>query len=318
MTHSFGNIAKPTGTPPRHSKREVGTWFRAMCQPFHSRTAGGSGGAAKRLVLMASLLFLLTACSDSKRDAIGRVEAVIETSVGDITVRLYDDTPLHRDNFIRLAKAGVYDGVLFNRIVKDMCIQAGDPSLRERNAAPMPDIDYDYTIPAEIVYPHHFHKQGALAMAHEPDSVNPEHASSSTQWYIVTGQKQTSAQLAELQALVYQGKVEARFKALQRQHADELTRLTATDHAAQQALLSALEKQAEEELAKNPPPPFTDVQKQTYASKGGAPHLDADYTVFGEVVDGMPIALRIGRTPTDGAEHPLKQVVVKRVRISRE
>lgn len=261
------------------------------------------------------VLILLTACSDSKRDALGKTEVVIETSVGDITVRLYDDTPLHRDNFVRLAKAGVYDGVLFNRIVKDMCIQAGDPSLRSSDAAPMPEMDYDYTVPAEIIYPKYFHKQGALAMAHEPDSVNPEHASSSTQWYIVTGEKQTSAQLAELQALIYQAKVDARFAALQKQYADELEHLKATDHAAQQALFSKLEKQAEEELAKNPPAPFNATQKQVYATKGGAPHLDGDYTVFGEVVDGMPVALRIGRTPTDGAEHPLKQVVVKRVRV---
>lgn len=256
---------------------------------------------------------LLSACSDSKRDAIGSIEAVIETSMGDITVRLYDDTPLHRDNFVRMARAGVYDGVVFNRIVKDMCIQAGDPSLRTRDAAPMPQLDYDYTVPAEIIYPKYFHKQGALAMAHEPDSVNPEHASSSTQWYIVTGEKQTSAQLAELQALIYQGKVEARFAALQKQHAAELARLKQTDHAAQQALLSRLERQAEDELAKNPPKPFNAVQKQVYASKGGAPHLDADYTVFGEVVDGLPVALRIGRVATDAAEHPRKEVVVKRV-----
>lgn len=263
--------------------------------------------------LLSFLLVLLLSCGDSKRDAIGSVEAVIETSMGDITVRLYDDTPLHRDNFVRLAKAGVYDGVVFNRIVKDMCIQAGDPSLRAREAAPMPAMDYDYTIPAEIIYPRHFHKQGALAMAHEPDSVNPEHASSSTQWYIVTGEKQTSTQLAELQALLYQAKVEARFTALQKEHEDELARLATTDHAAQQALFSKLEKQAEDELAKNPPAPFNAVQKQVYATKGGAPHLDGDYTVFGEVVDGLPVALRIGRTPTDAAEHPHKEIVVKRI-----
>lgn len=260
-----------------------------------------------------AVVLVTTACSDSKRDAIGNTEVVIETSVGDITVRLYDDTPQHRDNFVRLAKAGVYDGVVFNRIVKDMCIQAGDPSLRSRDAAPMPQMDYDYTIPAEIIYPKHFHKQGALAMAHEPDSVNPEHASSSTQWYIVTGEKQTSAQLAELQALLYQAKVDARFAALQKQHVDELTQLGITDHAAQQALFSRLEKQAEEELTKNPPAPFNATQKQVYATKGGAPHLDGDYTVFGEVVDGMPVALRIGRTPTDAAEHPKKEIIVKRV-----
>ncbi len=262
-------------------------------------------------------IMALTACHDRKRDAIGQTEVLIETSEGDITVRLYDDTPQHRDNFIRNVQAGIYDGILFNRIVPDMVIQAGDTSLKvvtNKGAQRVAKKD-TATIPAEIVYPRHFHKQGALAAAREPDSINPHRASSALQWYIVTGSKQTSSQLAELQALLYEGKVAARFELLQRQHAEELERLKATDHAAHQDLLNALQVEAEEAIVKNPPLPFNDIQKQTYARVGGAPHLDGEYTVFGEVVDGMPIALKIGRTPVDAKEHPRRPVSIKRITI---
>ena len=262
------------------------------------------------------LITAVVACGDAKRDAIGQTQVRIETSEGDIVVRLYDDTPLHRDNFVRHVKAGVYDGILFNRIVPDMVIQAGDTSLHVGVQPQNRTADSGQpaaTIPAEIVYPRHFHKQGALAAAREPDSINPQRASSALQWYIVTGKKQTSAQLAELQALLYEAKVAARFERLQGEHAAELAALKATDRQAHQELLSNLQIEAEEALAKNPPAPFTEVQKQTYARVGGAPHLDGDYTVFGEVVEGMPIALRIGRTPVDAKEHPRRPVHIKRI-----
>ena len=136
-----------------------------------------------------ALILVLTACHDSRRDAIGQTEVLIETTEGDIVVRLYDDTPIHRDNFIRNVQAGVYDGILFNRIVPDMVIQTGDTTLRlgnvegkqgsekgskeDRKKAGKHTQDAESKdapglLPAEIVYPRHFHKQGALAAAREP------------------------------------------------------------------------------------------------------------------------------------------------------
>lgn len=281
-----------------------------------------------------ALILVLTACHDSRRDAIGQTEVLIETTEGDIVVRLYDDTPIHRDNFIRNVQAGIYDGILFNRIVPDMVIQTGDTTLRLGNVEgkqgsekgskedrkkvgkhtqDAESKDAPGLLPAEIVYPRHFHKQGALAAAREPDSINPGRKSSALQWYIVTGKKYTSGELAELQATLYDAKVAARFELLQRQHAEELALLKATNHDAHQQLLNELQVQAEEELAATPPPPFNDAQKQAYSRNGGAPHLDNEYTVFGEVVDGLPIALRIGRTPVDARERPRRAVGIKRV-----
>ena len=290
---------------------------------------------------------LLGCAGDSKRDAIGKTEVLIETSEGDIVVRLYDDTPIHRDNFIHNVEAGLYDGLLFNRIVPEMVIQAGDTALKAQplrgetgavsnssrvmasgqdSLSSRGDLEGSSAgpessgslLPPEIIYPRHFHKQGALAAAREPDSINPGRLSSPLQWYIVTGKKQTSAELSELQALLYEAKVAARFEQLQRSHADELARLLATNRAAQQQLLNDLQVEAEQAVAANPPAPFTEVQRQTYARIGGAPHLDGEYTVFGEVVEGMPIALRIGRTPVDARERPRKAVSIKRITITKQ
>ena len=271
------------------------------------------------------LLCMLVGCGESKRDAIGTTEVRIETTEGDIVVRLYDDTPLHRDNFIANVRAGRYDGILFNRIVPEMVIQAGDTSLllgevtsRSGTAAggagaAVASSSVVDGVPAEIVYPRHFHKQGALAAAREADSINPSRLSSPLQWYIVTGKKYSGAELRELQGLLYEGRVSALFESLQRRHSAELDSLRAADRAAWQRLLNDLQVDAENSVAANPPLPFTDAQKQVYAKVGGAPHLDGGYTVFGEVVEGMPIALRIGRTPVDAHERPRRPVGIKRI-----
>lgn len=217
---------------------------------------------------------LIPACSGSKRDAIGRTEVVIETSRGNITLRLYDDTPLHRDNFIRLVRQGVYDGLLWNRIVPEGTIQTGDLTLKARGQKLTADTSqYHYTIEPEIIYPRHFHKAGALAMAREADDVNPGRRSSPTQFYIVSGKVYDRGSLAELNQFMRDS---------------DTTRVR---------------------------PALTEQQKQAYTTRGGCPHLDGDYTVFGEVVDGLPVVQYINRLRTDEHERPIKEVVIKRIRI---
>lgn len=224
------------------------------------------------LLVAAGLAF--SGCGNNKNNKIGNTEVIIETSMGKITLRLYDDTPQHRDNFIKLTKEGAYDGIIWHRIVNDGIIQSGDPGLKAKGEALKVDTTkYQYTIPAEIHYPRHFHKAGALAAAREPDSVNHDKRSSSTQFYIVSGKVFTPGSLAELHQLM--------------NDADTLRDI----------------------------PPFTEYQKKIYLTKGGSPHLDGEYTVFGEVVDGMRVVQAIDRIKTDAKEHPLKQVVIKKVTI---
>lgn len=224
-----------------------------------------------RMICGIVMMLLMSGCSD-KNDRIGKTEVVIETDRGKITLRLFDDTPVHRDNFIRLAKAGAYDGIIWHRVVKDMLIQSGDPRLKAGGEALTVDTSQmNYTLPAEIHYPRHYHRAGALAAARESNDVNPEKRSSGTQFYIVGGTVYTPGKLAEVHQLM--------------QDADTLHKI----------------------------PAFTEAQKKTYTTKGGAAHLDGEYTVFGQVVDGLEVVKYLTRTPTDEKEHPLKEIRIKRV-----
>lgn len=236
-----------------------------------------------------------------------------ETSMGDIRVKLYNDTPQHRDNFIKLVQDGVYNQVLFHRVIRNFMIQTGDPKMKPAHAAPTVDVEkYHYTIPAEIVCPDHFHKKGALAAARTGDEVNPEKASSATQFYIVTGQVYDETQLNKLQQAIHQNKVESCLEKLSRNHMKELFMLRrAGDKDKLQALIDDLTQQAEEMVAQNTPTTFNDEQKAAYAEAGGAPHLDGDYTVFGEVIEGIQVAEAIEKVKTR-KDRPVEDVFIKR------
>ena len=132
----------------------------------------------------------------------------IETSKGNITVKLYDETPLHRDNFVKLAHEGFYDGTLFHRVIKNFMIQGGDPESKGAPAGKMLGTgDTGYTIPAEFVYPQYFHKKGVLSAARQGDEVNPERRSSGCQFYIVTGQVYSQSQIVGMENQLNQMKL---------------------------------------------------------------------------------------------------------------
>ncbi len=258
----------------------------------------------------------LCACGTQKNKAMEETEVLIETSMGDIRVKLYNDTPKHRDNFIKLAKAGVYDNILFHRVVRGFMVQTGDPRLKAAGAPLTVDTAaYNYTLPAEIRYPAHFHKQGALAAARMGDDVNPDKESSGTQFYIVTGKTYTAGALMELYSAIYQSRVDAVGEKLARKHMKEMYMMRRNGEAEKlQALKDSLLREAENEVAAHPPMPFNETQKQVYATRGGAPHLDGEYTVFGEVVKGIHVAEAIANVRTS-KERPLQEVVVRKVTV---
>lgn len=259
---------------------------------------------------------MLLSCSSPKNKTMKETEVLIETSAGDIKVKLYNDTPLHRDNFIRLAKAGAYDNMLFHRVVRNFMIQTGDPSIRPQGAPQRTDTaDFRYTIPAEIRYPQHFHKKGALAAARMGDAVNPEKASSGTQFYIVTGKVFTPGTLMELYSAIYQSRVDTLYEELSHARMKELYLLRKKGATEQlQALKDSLLSEAESRVAAHPPVPFNDEQKRVYSTVGGAPHLDNEYTVFGEVTEGIHVAEAIEKVKTS-KEKPLQEIVVKKVTV---
>ena len=152
----------------------------------------------QKIMMWCFLVGWFTSCTQ-ELDPNKPVYVRIETSMGDVTVMLYDDTPLHRDNFIKNVENHLYDGLLFHRVIKQFMIQAGDINSKD---APIDkhlgDGDLDYTIPAEFVYPKYFHKRGALCAARTGDEENPEKASSATQFYIVTGKFYTEMELDKM------------------------------------------------------------------------------------------------------------------------
>ena len=258
----------------------------------------------------------LCACGSQKKKGMEETQVLIETSMGGIKVKLYNDTPKHRDNFIRLAKEGAYDGILFHRVVRGFMVQTGDPARKAAGVAGAVDTAaYAYTLPAEIVYPRHFHKRGALAAARMGDDVNPEKASSGTQFYIVTGQTYTPSTLMELYSAIYQSRVDTLYEELRRGHVKELYLMRRKGEQDKlEALQDSLLRQAENEVAAHPPMLFSEAQKQAYTTVGGAPHLDGEYTVFGEVVEGMRVAEAISQVRTS-KERPLQEVVVRKVTV---
>lgn len=259
---------------------------------------------------------MLLSCGSPKNKSMEETEVLIETSMGDIKVKLYNDTPRHRDNFIKLAKAGVYDNILFHRVVKGFMVQTGDPGIKPQGVPQSVDTaDYRYTIPAEIVCPRHFHKKGALAAARMGDAVNPEKASSGTQFYIVTGKVFTPGSLMELYSAIYQSRIDTLYEQLSRDRMKDLYLMRKRGETEKlQALKDSLLREAEKRTAQNPPLPFNEEQKSAYSTVGGAPHLDNEYTVFGEVTEGIQVAEAIEKVRTS-RERPLQEIVVKKVTV---
>lgn len=244
------------------------------------------------------------------------VKVEIETTVGNFTVLLYGDTPRHRDNFVKLVKEGYYNGTLFHRVINEFMVQAGDPD--SKTAKPGQALGSggpDYTIDAEIVYPRHFHKRGALAAARQGDNVNPMKASSGSQFYIVTGKKVSDAELQQMEAYMSNSVIHSKFNELAQQHMGEVRAMQAKgDQAGLQKLQDQLIAEAQEYAAANPVA-ITPEMKQAYKTVGGTPHLDNQYTVFGEVISGMDTIDKIEKAQTDGMDRPKEDIRIVSMKI---
>ncbi len=225
----------------------------------------------KRILTLSLLLLLAVACS--KKEAVEPIVR-IETSMGDIKIKLYNETPLHRDNFLQLVDSGFYEGILFHRVIADFIAQAGDPD--SKTAEPgqlLGEHDAGYSIPAEFV-PTIYHKRGAVNAAREGNEVNPEKRSSSSQFCLFQGHKYTREEL------------------------------------------DAAVESANNTRRKDNPLTLNEEQIELYTTIGGAPHLDGEYTVFGEVIEGQDIVDAIATVETDIYDRPLEDVVI--IRMVRE
>ncbi|MCM1110192.1 MAG: peptidylprolyl isomerase [Clostridium sp.] len=242
----------------------------------------------------------------------------LRTTAGDIRLRLYGDTPKHQQNFIRLASEGYYDGLLFHRVISDFMIQGGDPESRNAPAGKMLGAgDPSYQIDAEIRYPEHFHRRGALAAARQGDATNPERRSSGSQFYIVTGKVYTDAQLDTMEKSMERQALQDQFNRLAGEQRDTIMALRRNrDLPALRQLQDELAAKATEAVRENPPR-FTAEQREAYTTVGGTPHLDGTYTVYGEVIDGMDVVDRIQHSETDRNDRPLEDVRILSVEIDK-
>lgn len=238
---------------------------------------------------------------------------LIETPYGNIKVRLYDETPQHRDNFIKLVESHFYDSLLFHRVIKDFMVQGGDPE--SKNAADNAQLGSGgpgYQIPAEIVYPQLFHKRGALSAARTGDQVNPMKESSGSQFYIVWGKTYSENELKSMESQKVQQAMRTFFNDMAFQLKDSIQAMQASNNTAG---LDALEKEliakTEAEFMLNPDKgKFTAEQKAVYATTGGTPFLDGEYTVFGEVIEGLDVVDKIQQCQTGAADRPKNNITM--------
>ena len=217
-------------------------------------------------------MFILLSLPSFSQDALPRQQVVLETDSGNIRIELFNETPLHRDNFLKNVREGIYDGVIFHRVITNFMIQTGDTV--SRHAVPgqlLGESKEGEKIPAEIRFPEIFHKRGSLAAAREGDEVNPERKSSQHQFYIVWGRRLSDMMLDQVQ--------------------DRLDEATGGQIK------------------------LTPELREAYQRFGGTPHLDGQYTVFGQVVEGLDVVNRIQWTETDANNRPLNDIRIIKAKI---
>lgn len=244
-------------------------------------------------------------------------EVEIKTTMGDIVVRLYNDTPLHRDNFLKLVEDGFYDGLLFHRVIDKFMVQGGDPDSKDaRPGEHLGSGNPGYTVAAEIDYPKHYHKYGALAAARTGGPSNPEMRSSGSQFYIVTGDVVNPQMISQLEQMPVMRKRQELFGKYASEYQDSIRAMQA---AGDREGLDALQKKLVEKVeAEVPMEAMPENIKNDYTTIGGTPHLDGQYTVFGEVVKGMDVVEKIQKVETDRSDRPLEDVRILSAKVIKK
>jgi cyclophilin family peptidyl-prolyl cis-trans isomerase len=242
------------------------------------------------------------------------VKVKIKTTMGDMTILLYNETPLHQKNFIKLVNEKFYDGILFHRVIKDFMIQAGDPdSKTAQKGQPLGIGGPGYTIEAEF-RPELFHKKGALSAARLGDQQNPQKRSSGSQFYIVQGVKYDDNMLKQADAEYESQAFMPYIRKYLNEHPSEMAEVQKKsnigDQAGIQIIIDGIVEKLKAEHPEIKPYKMSEKQKEVYKTVGGTPHLDGGYTVFGEVIEGLEIIDKIAAVATDKSDRPLEDVKI--------
>lgn len=249
---------------------------------------------------------------------------LISTNKGEIKIKLYNETPKHRDNFLKLVDDKFYEGVTFHRVINQFMIQGGDPlSKKTDSTGRIGNGGPGYTLDAEIV-PGLYHKKGALAAARLGDDVNPTKKSSGSQFYIVHGKTFSTTDLDKLteqknNQMKQKGFTDFLQNPENKEYSDRFNKIQSErDQAAFKVFIEEVTPLIDvifESLQKYE---YTATQKAIYGTQGGAPHLDGDYTVFGEVVEGIEIVDTISAVPVDGKSKPLEDVIIEKMKVVKK
>jgi len=277
--------------------------------------------AAYSYVTLLTLAMVLVSCG-AKKEVI-----VFETPYGDMKAVLYNETPIHKENFIKLASSGQFDSMLFHRVIEEFMIQTGDVSTGKAGEA------VDYRLQSEFMADRYFHERGALAAARMGDQYNPKKESSGSQFYIVQGQTYDEEGLKERahrrEYLRLYGLFDRTLKSKKAPeliekynfHLNKYQEDTTYDIGAAQENLIFNSKPVLEKLYGDlTDPGYSETQKKAYAAIGGAPHLDGEYTVFGKVVEGLEVIDKIAAVATNDRDKPLEdvRVTVKVIAVSEK
>lgn len=253
---------------------------------------------------------LLLACSGRASSAGegNETKVLIKTNYGDMVVKLYNETPKHRDNFIKLVKEGYYNDLLFHRIIKDFMIQGGDPESKDASANKrLGSGGPGYEIPAEIVEGL-YHKKGALAAARQGDNANPERKSSGSQFYIVQGKVWTEEELSQFEE---QQKFQALRNQAMKMYHDKMPLVQRLQNEGKTDSINVLRIQIQEaaEMMVDSTYNTKNIERrEIYTTLGGTPHLDGAYTVFGEVIEGLNVLDSIANVQTGPGDRPVNDL----------
>ena len=260
------------------------------------------------------LIATMEACSTTKNM---EPKIRMQTTYGDITVKLYNETPLHRDNFLKLVNSGFYNGVLFHRVIADFMIQGGDPD--SKAASPTDSLDNGdagYTIPAEFKTPTLFHKKGALAAARMGDAENPLKVSSGCQFYIVEGKTFSDAELDNMQTNKLRQQENSLFQEILKTRNEEVKKIRLERNQEKlDALRDSILLEVKNKIAADSTYKFSDKQRTIYKTIGGTPHLDGNYTVFGEVTSGIDVVEKISKTNTGKMDRPKEDIRILKMEV---
>ena len=271
----------------------------------------------KNLIVLSLAILMFTACA-SESDANKDYLITLKTNKGDISLILFDETPQHKENFIKLAEDGFFDGVLFHRVIKDFMVQTGDPDSKDtKEGQRLGNGGPGYTIPPEF-NPNLYHVKGAIAAARQGDQQNPKKESSGSQFYIVVGKKWSKDELVtdhqKLNMYIRQLLQEEEFSGIRNEF---IALQNEGNMEALQKKVMSLKDTIEQHYNVSLEKDFPADRLETYATIGGTPHLDDAYTVFGKVVEGLEVVEEISQVETANGDRPMEDVVIEKVKLKK-